>query len=155
MLIFNPEPQTTRKIITNWIYDPQLDEIFLIGDLISTIGNNTPNQGYFLLLVYLQNSKSYVRAFLMKQVVCNISDCECFQHLCARALGRKVEVLEVLRVVGDIFSPNDWLLRQKKCVKMASIRNSCDRFPCEIAQSLKPFGSCHKQCIHSLGLAII
>ena len=44
---------------------------------------------------------------------------------------------------------------EKKHVKMASIRNFCDRFPCEIAESLKPFGSCHKRCIHSLGLAII
>ena len=48
-------------------------------------------------------------------------------------LGRKVEALEVFRMVGDIFSQNLRLLRQKKYVKMASIMNICDRFPCEIA----------------------
>ena len=48
-------------------------------------------------------------------------------------IGRKVEVLEVLRSFGDIFSQKLRLLGQKKHVKMASIRIFCDRFPCEIA----------------------
>ena len=50
-----------------------------------------------------------------------------------KTVGRKVEVLEVLRSFGDIFSQKLRLLRRKKHVKMASIRNFCDRFPCEIA----------------------
>ena len=41
-------------------------------------------------------------------------------------LGRKVEVLEVLRSFGDIFSQKLRLRRRKKHVKMASIRNFCD-----------------------------
>ena len=48
-------------------------------------------------------------------------------------LGRKVEALEVLRMVGDIFSRKLRLLRRKKYVKMALIRNFCDQFTCEIA----------------------
>ena len=71
------------------------------------------------------------------------------------AVWRKVEVLEVLRSFWDIFSQKLRLLRRKKHLKMASIGNFCDRFPCEITESLKPFGSCHKRCIHSLGLAIM
>ena len=63
----------------------------------------------------------------------------------ASQLGHKVEVLEVLRSFGDIFFQKLRLLRrEKKHVKMASIRNFCDRFPCEIAEALKRFGSCYK-----------
>ena len=42
------------------------------------------------------------------------------------SVGRKVEVLEVLRSFGDIFSQKLRLLRRKKHVKMASIRILCD-----------------------------
>ena len=38
-----------------------------------------------------------------------------------------------------------------KYVNMASIRHSCDRLPCEIASSVRPFRSCHKLCIYSFG----
>ena len=66
---------------------------------------------------------------------CKMSECQ---------IGHKVELLEVLWSFGDIFSQKLRLLRRKKYVKMASIGNFCDRFPCEITESLKPFGSCHK-----------
>ena len=45
----------------------------------------------------------------------DMMQCICFRRGCR--LGRKVEVLEVLRSFGDIFSQKLWLLQRKKTCK--------------------------------------